>query len=86
MFEDLNLELANAAMQPIDENIPFVVETDASDFAISATLNQDGRPFAFHSRFLQASEQHQAPVEKEAQAIVEAIHHWIHFYLEDISH
>ena len=63
MFEDLNLELANAAMQPIDENIPFVVETDASDFAIS-----------------------QAPVEKEAQAIVEAIHHWIHFYLEDISH
>ena len=48
-FEDLKLELANAAMQPIDENIPFVVDTDASDFAISATLNQDGRPVAFHS-------------------------------------
>ena len=25
--------------------------------------------------------QHQAPVEKEAQAIVEAIHHWRHFFL-----
>ena len=49
VFEDLNLELANAAMQPIDENIPFVVDTDASDFAISATLNQDGRPVAFYS-------------------------------------
>ena len=80
-FEDLNLELANAAMQPIDENIPFVVETDASDFVISAVLNQDGRPVAFHSHTLQVSEQHQAPIEKKAQAIVEAIHHWRHFLL-----
>ena len=80
-LEDLQLELANPAMQPIDENIPFVVETDASGFAISATLNQDGRPVAFHSRTLQASEQHQVPVEKEAEAIVEAIHHWRHFLL-----
>ena len=80
-FEDLKLELANAAMQPIDENIPFVEDTDASDFAISATRNQDGRPVAFHSRTLQASEQHQAPVEKEARVIVEAIDHWRHFFL-----
>ena len=51
-------------MQSIDENIPFLVETDASDFAISTTLNQDERPVAFHSRTLQPSEQHQAPVER----------------------
>ena len=80
-FENLKLELANAAMQPIDENIPFAVETDASDFAISVTPTQDGRPVAFYSRTLQVSEQHQAPVEKEAQAIVEATHHWRHFLL-----
>ena len=56
VFEDLKLELANTAMQPIDENSPFVVETGASDFAISAMLNQDGRPVAFHSCTLQVSE------------------------------
>ena len=81
MFELLKSELAHAAMQAIDENIPFTVETDASDFAISATLNQDGRPVAFHSRTLQGSEQFHSSVEKEAQAIVEAIHHWRHFLL-----
>ena len=68
-------------MQPIDENIPFTVENDASDFAISATLNQDGRPVAFHSRTLQSNEQYHSPVEKEAQTIVKSIHHWKHFLL-----
>ena len=38
-FQSLKQEFAGAAMQEIDENIPFIVETDASDFAISATLN-----------------------------------------------
>ena len=41
-FKLLKQELASAAMQAINENIPFTVETDASNFAISATLNQDG--------------------------------------------
>ena len=80
-FETLKNELVQSSMQTIDENIPFTVETDASDFAISATLNQDGRPVAFHSRTLQGSEQYYSSVEKEAQAIVEAINHWRHFLL-----
>ena len=32
-------KLAKATLQPMDEAIPFTVETDASDIAISATLN-----------------------------------------------
>ena len=35
--------LASATLQPIDFAQPLTVETDASEFAVAATLNQDGR-------------------------------------------
>ena len=44
--------LAQASLHPVDESIPFTVETDSSDFAIAATLNQNGCPVAFHARTL----------------------------------
>ena len=68
-------------MQAINENIRFTVETDLSDFTILPTLNQDGRPVAFHSRTLQAGEQHHSLVKKKAQAIAKSIHYWKHFML-----
>ena len=51
------------------------------DVAISATLNQQGRPVAFFSRTLSSSERHHSAVEKEAYAIVEAIRKWRHYLL-----
>ena len=69
-------DLASATLQPINESLPFTVETDASDFAIAASLNQDGRPVAFHSRTLSPSEQRHSAVEKEAYAVVEALRKW----------
>ena len=66
-FNTLQKELENAALQHIDESLPFVVECDASEVALSATLNQAG------------SELHYPAVEKEAMAIVEAVRKWQHF-------
>ena len=80
-FELLKQELENTALHSIDESKPFVVECDASDIAISATLNQGGRPVAFMSRTLQGGELHYPAIEKEATAIIEAIRKWSHLLL-----
>ena len=80
-FQELKKEIASSALSSPDPNTPFVVETDASDFAIGATLNQKGRPVAFFSRTLNQSECGLHPVEKEAYAIVESLEAWKHFLL-----
>ena len=77
-FNVLKSNLQNATLKSIDESKPFVVECDASDIAVSATLNQGGRPVAFMSRTLQESELHYPAIEKEATAIVESIRKWSH--------
>ena len=75
-FLRLKSELVNVSLGVIDENAPFVLETDASNVAVSATLNQNGRPVAFYSRSLNKSELAQSSIEKEATAIVEAVRKW----------
>lgn len=49
-FQALKAELKNAALKPVDPDGEFTVETDASDFCIAATPNQQGHPVAFFSR------------------------------------
>ena len=65
-FEALKEEIAAATLMTPIEGVQLEVETDASDYAIAASLNQAGRPVAFFSRTLNKSEHHQSPVEKEA--------------------
>ena len=78
-FQRLKSEIESAVLQNIDEEKPFVIETDASEHAIAATLNQCGRPVAFFSRTLNSCEQKHSSVEKEALAIVEAVRKWRHY-------
>ena len=54
-FSALKEELENAALHHIDESLSFVVECDASEVALSAMLNQAGRPVAFMTRMLHGS-------------------------------
>jgi transposase InsO family protein len=80
-YVNMKTELVHAAMVSIDRTLPLVIETDASDIAISATLNQQNRPVAFFSRTLSAAERTHSSVEKEAYSIVEATRKWRHYLL-----
>ena len=75
-FENFKEEIEKTLLLSVDEKIPLVVETDASDTAIAATLNQANRPVAFFSRTLTTTEQKYSSVEKEACAIVESVKKW----------
>ena len=65
-------------MEVIDEKLSLVIETDASENAISATLNQQNRPVAFFSRMFNKHGLKHSSIEKEAAAIVEAVRKWSH--------
>ncbi|XP_004207810.1 uncharacterized protein LOC101239223 [Hydra vulgaris] len=82
-FQFLKRELHAATLSSIDKSLPFVVECDASDVAVSATLNQNGRPVAIMSRTLGKSEINYPSVEKEAVAIIEAVRKWQHLLLQN---
>lgn len=80
-FENLKSDIEKSSVAGVDPDVPFVVETDASDGAIAAVLTQLGRPVAFFSRSLSGSELKHSSVEKEAQAIVEALEKWRHYLI-----
>jgi len=85
-FETLKEKLIAAPVLLLpDSTKPFVVTTDASDFAIGAVLTQDQgkgeQPVAYESRKLSSAERNYAVHEKELLAIIHAIRTW-RMYLE----
>lgn len=59
----------------------FEVQTDASDFAISGVLMQEGHPIAFESRKLNDAERRYTVHEKEMTVIVHCLRTWRHYLL-----
>ena len=78
-FNILKNDLSNAVLHSINDEDTLVLETDASDCAVAATLNQNGRPIAFFSQTPNPSERNHTAVEKEAYAIAESIRKWRHY-------
>ena len=75
-FEGLKKDIAESSVKVIDDELPFVIETDASEKTTGGTLLQAGRLVAFFSRSLNLSETRLHIVEKEAYAIVECVCKW----------
>ncbi|KAL2251583.1 UNVERIFIED_CONTAM: Transposon Tf2-11 polyprotein [Sesamum indicum] len=59
----------------------FVVETDASDFALRGVLMQDGHPVSFESMKLKDVERRYLVHEKELLAVVHCLRLWQHYLL-----
>ena len=85
-FQNLKRDFANSAIAAINPSAPVVVETNASDLAIAASVRQHGRPVAFFSRTLSKSKQRHTAIEKEAYAMVEALRKWKHYLISRHFH
>ena len=55
------------------------METDASDNAICASLNQQNQPVSFYYQILTKNERYHSSVEKQAITVMEAICKWAEF-------
>jgi len=81
-FRELKRRFTTAPiLAHFDPARPFIVETDASDFALGAVLSQRDEkgclhPVAFHSRKFQPAEINYKIHDKELLAIVDAFKHW----------
>jgi len=85
-FEHMKRAITSAPMlQQIDENKPYVIETDSSDFANGMALYQesdDGKlhPVAFEGRKLHGAELWYPMHEKDLLAIKDALLKWRSYF------
>lgn len=86
-FNNLKKSFSNGNMliHPSDDK-PFILETDASDFALGAVLYQRNdddilQPVGFYSRQFLPAERNYPVYERELLAIVASLKHWRHLLM-----
>ncbi|RVW19037.1 Retrovirus-related Pol polyprotein from transposon 17.6 [Vitis vinifera] len=67
-----------------DLDLPFEVQTDASNRALGGVLVQERHPMAFESRKLNNTEQRYSTHEKEMTVVVHCLQQWRHYLLGSI--
>ena len=73
-FQEMRALLATDAVLAFpDHNLPFDVESDASDHQLGAVVKQLGRPVAHHSRKLSPAQKNHTTIEKELLSVVETL-------------
>jgi RNase H-like domain found in reverse transcriptase/Reverse transcriptase (RNA-dependent DNA polymerase)/Integrase zinc binding domain/Chromo (CHRromatin Organisation MOdifier) domain/Retroviral aspartyl protease len=85
-FERLKSAITSAPVLILpDPTKPFIITTDASQYAIGAVLSQDQgngpQPVAFISRKLSAAEQNYPVHEQELLALIYALKQWRHYLI-----
>ena len=67
---------------------PFEIQTNASNYAMGATLLQHGKPIAFHSETFNGVVTNYPTYEKELYALVQSVKKWKHYLMgkETIVH
>ena len=84
-FESLKQAISKEPILQLPNlDLPFEVQTDASDKALGGVLVQKGHPVAFQSRKLNGAKQHYSKHEKEMTAVVHCLQQWRHYLLGGI--
>jgi hypothetical protein len=76
-FQELKQDMASTPVLALPKfDLPFTVETDASDVGLRAVLMLQGRPIAFLSKALGEKNKHISIFEKEFLALIMAVDKW----------